>query len=426
MSEIDFIWPDSPPRSHPAFDKLSLALVASQPYVDKNPLSEHLRTAIWYPALDLSVRRHVNFKKAKEFDCLSYYADDPDVIAYCAAHDDVYLATIGAPFVRKLIKICNRIGRVLPRLVTPDPARPQLEQDDTLSKLIQGDAEVSDSEAQDIVSHWPAADTQNAQLALGEYAIFYDLIRLIWLHEWAHALCGHVSFVSSALHIAQLHEFSAERVGEQVVENLGYPRNDVLQALEIHADEFAVNYCVGEILWGEDPIGTIAGPQINLVERLLIFNIACCVFAVMWSLAEQRFLPGMSFYPPRQDIMSDKPDPMFVTLKTTHPPAVLRYLRFRDFQRDRTFEYAQQSDPRLSSLVDGASMLALEDLGSINRHFYELKGMTPVAATTPEMRRLEAYEAYLLKIGTKLHPWLSEMCFLPTFDPYKEDDNAEE
>jgi hypothetical protein len=185
MSGIDFISPDRPYQDRPEFDRISLALVAPQPYLSENPLSEHMANAILWARWDLTLRKHLNLRSGKAFECISYYAEDPYVVAFCAAHNNVYLATIGAPFVWKLVKICSRIGLALHVWYQTrghhETSPPQLKQDDTLVKLMNGSAEVSESEALEIVARWPAAFTQSAQLELGEYALFYDLIRLIWL-----------------------------------------------------------------------------------------------------------------------------------------------------------------------------------------------------------------------------------------------------
>ena len=123
--------------------------------------------------------------------------------------------------------------------------------------------EVSRAEALKIVAGWPAADTCAAQLPLGGFALFYDLLRLVWLHEWAHALCGHAGLAHKELGLLRLHEFAAEREGEDVVEGLGFPRHEVMQALELHADGFATRYCVG----GTAFAGLIATVQCSLGVR---------------------------------------------------------------------------------------------------------------------------------------------------------------
>ena len=423
MSGFEYIAPSASLDKRPEFDKLSIAVAAPRAYLAQHALADHLLTAMWHPVLDLQVREHVNEPTGTPFQCIAYYADDRDVIAHCLIHDGVHLAMIGAPFVRRLVKICHQLGPVLarrPRVPKrAELATATLERDPVLGQLINGELAVSELEALAIVSSWPSAKAQSLEIELGEYALFHDLIRLIWLHEWAHALCGHVGFAATALGLGQLHEFSADRPGAQTIESVGYPRHEVLQALELHADEFATRYCVTALLWGYDPVGQIAGPKVDLIDRLLIFNVACCVFAVLWSVAEQRFAPGESFYPPRPDLASEEPDPLFQVFKTTHPPAALRYMRFRDFQRDLTWEYGRHAGPTLSPSVDAASFGFLDTLAEINPHFYDLRNQTPVAVQTPRMKRLTAYEAHLLEIGMVLAPFITATGFRPTVDPDK-------
>jgi hypothetical protein len=432
MNGIDFIWPDGSSGERPEFDEITLALVAPQPYLGNNSLSEHMHKAISDDVAYLSVLRHVNEESGKEFSCFSYYADDPDVIAFSTAHKNVFLATVGASFVRRLVKICSRMAPMLrmqhERLYRHRGVGEELEsmkalkRDEILSKLLEGDLAVTEAEAEEIVALWPPASTDHGRLELGEYVLFYDMIRLVWLHEWMHTLCGHITFAANDLHLSQFDELSKQRLSAGGLDKLKYPRNDIMQFLEIHADEFAVRHCIGNILWGFDPIGDIAGPKIDLVERLIIFDAACSLFAIIWSLGEQRFSPGMTFYPPRQDLASEEPDPMFVTFKATHPPAALRYLRFRAFQREITLEYAQQKAvPQLLTAVDTNSFWFVTTAARLDGHFYDLREVTPVVADTPAMKRLDAYEAYLLKIGSEIiEPQLVNFAFRPTFDPYQE------
>jgi len=294
--------------------------------------------------------------------------------------------------------------------------------DEMLAALLSGDAEVSPAEAREIVAGWPAPGTRGAQIPLGAFALFHDLLRLVWLHEWAHALCGHAALVRDSLGLVRLHEFAADRAGNELVAGLGWPRHEVLQSIELHADEFATRYCVGQLLSGQDTVGELAGPSINLVERLVIFNLACCVFAVMWAEAEQRWQPGISFYPPRPSLDSDRPEPLYVSYPTSHPPAALRYMRFRDFQQEQVMQYALRN-PKAATLgpaIDGHSFLMLEALAPLHPRFWRLRDDTPGPARTPEVGRLIAYETHLLKIGRALAPLLEKTGYVPTADPYAE------
>lgn len=415
---FDFIYPSAPERAHPLYDRLSIALVAPRAHVACNALTRHMDQAMVWAALDLDLRTHRNLATERSFDCASYYADDANTVAWCAMHEGAYLATIGMPFVRRLVKVCQRIAdAVLPLMPDGRAAEGRtIERDAELAALLQGNAAVSEAEALAIVAAWPGADTQGAQIGLGAFALFYDLLRLVWLHEWAHALCGHVALAQEQLGLARLHEFAAERESDATMDGFGFPRYEVLQTLEMHADEFATRYCVGEILWGTDPMGDLAGPSINLIERLVVFNLACCVFAVMWADAERHFLPGETLYPTREQ---QDEGLLFVTTKTSHPPAPLRYLRFRGFERDLVVHYAQHnpSAAQLPLWVDARSFGLLDPLSQLDPRFYGLRAETPVVARTPDMSRLEAYEAHLLEVATALRPQLERCGFVPTVDP---------
>src|SRR5437773_1327983 len=179
-----------------------------------------------------------------------------------------------------------------------------------------------------------------------------------------------------------------------------------MQALELHADEFATRYCVGELLWGHDSVGDLAGPDINLVERLVIFSLACCVFGVMWASAEQRYQPGMSFYPKRAPLDSDEPETLYALYPTSQAPAALRYMRFREFQGDLAMQYAMRKPgaTTLGVAIDSPSRLVLYELAKLDPRFYRLLADTPGISKTPEVKRLIAYEAHLLKIGAALRP----------------------
>jgi hypothetical protein len=399
-------------------DALAIALAAPRPWVASNALTAHLDQAMGWVGVDMLLRDHVQAGSGRDFHCLSYYADDPDVTACCAAHDGTFLATLGIDFVHRMVVASQRIAdAVLPfdlSATAPAAERPPARADRTLLQLLHDDAPVPTDWVTRAVAAWPDARTRGLQTRLGGFALFYDLLRLVWLHEWAHALCGHATFAREQLGLARLHEFSAERMADATDAVSGLPRHEVMQALEMHADEFALRYCVGEITAGNDPVAEIAGPRIDLLERLSIFNLACCVFAVMWSSAEQRLLPELTFYLPRAQRERGE-GPHFVPYRSSHPPAALRYLRFRNLQRN-LLEAWSGSEPRAAALrssVDAHSFLMLNDLAGLDPSFADLKKNTPGVAATPETDLLADYEEHLVSIGGALAPALCECGFLP-------------
>jgi hypothetical protein len=383
-----------------------------KPYRRDNPIWKHLFQASIGDSEILTRRNHINPASLEQFKCISYYSEDQPGIASSSKEEFGYLATLSTASVRQFIKISSKIGTALDRWKNRSITQPKLERDPQLDALLEGNSKVSESEALEIISNWPSPFGEK-QIDLGSYTIFYDMIRLIWLHEWAHALCGHLTFVKMELGLDRLQEFSMERAGTDSNKKLPFPRENVMQALEIHADAFATTYCVNGILQGYDPMATIAGRTINLVDRLFMFNVACCLFTVIWSLAERKFAPEDTFYPP----------PSSTTLsqitKSTHPPAALRYSRFRHFQRELTVKYGFQLGGQYADLnisVDAVSLRFIGTLGEISGYFPSvLLAVTPFIASTPTMKRLDDYEKQLDEIGnTYLRPKLEKLCYLPT------------
>lgn len=396
------------------------------PYCKDNLLSDHLLAAAFMQSLHLTVQQHINPETKEGFSCISYYSDDQKDGALTSKEDFGFLATMSAPFVRRLVKIVDKLGPALeirPRAgEQKEKPTANLEHDPELDALLEGDVYVSEQEALEIISGWPSPKSQT-QTELGGFTIFYDMIRLVWVHEWAHALTGHVVLLNDELGLSKLHEFSTERAGGSLYGK--FTRSEVLQALEAHADEFATRTCIQGILWGHDPVADIAGPRVDLMDRLLLFNIACCVFAITWALAEKKYSPDDTFRPPLKDLTDDTPGPIYALTRSTHPPAVLRYQNFRGFQREISANYRDaQGATHLSTMVDAYSYGFVLTLGQLSRYFYGLQVMTPMWARTPTEKVLEAYTNHLVDVSVALSPKLMERYYIPTVDPYAEEEPA--
>ncbi|GAB3809539.1 hypothetical protein [Micromonospora zhanjiangensis] len=225
---------------------------------------------------------------------------------------------------------------------------------------------------------------------LGTWAVFYDLIRLVWFHELAHALCGHIRFAKETLGLMALYESKAEgqRSTAEVPDGL---TSEILQCLEMHADEFAVRSSVGEILWGHDPAGLMIRLRVDLGDRLLHLNTAFCVFAVLWELDQRKRT--------RQAV---------AWTERSHPPVDLRYDRFRNFQRQLCMGY----DTSLLTVVDTLSLAFLPVLTQASPYFGDLARLTPLLFRTPSMDYVQRYEQHLLRLepaiaaGLKLHGFI--------------------
>ena len=162
----------------------------------------------------------------------------------------------------------------------------------------------------------------------------------------------------------------------------------------------------------KDPVSAIAGPHVDLASRLVVFNLACCVFAVMWAQAERGGRTGMSYAPTREQQDSGL---TFRPVDGSHPPADFRYLRFRTTQQRLLDEFHAQ-EPQAAGLhlkVDAHSFGMLEALARLDPHFGDLRAITPMVAKTPKMQQLADYEDLMLDLGDLLAPWLREAGFVP-------------
>ena len=421
---IDFIGPGDAK----VYDKLLAELAAvpglPAPYRKDNLLSKHLSSTVFFQALELTLQKHVNPVSDEEFRCISYYSEEQRNTAVTSKEDFGYLAVISMAFVRRLVKIVDKLRPALEQRNRAGEAKDKkteekLEQDPELTLLLEGNLQVSEAEALEIVSGWPAPESQT-QTELGSFSIFYDAIRLIWVHEWAHALTGHATLLQEELGLSRLYEFSTERAGDSLYEQ--FPRNEVLQALEVHADEFATRTCVRGILWFSDPVADIAGPRIDLIDRLLLFNVACCIFAIVWALQEKKYSPDDTFRPPLKPLTDEDTGPIFAITKSTHPPAAMRYQNFRGYEREIASMYRDaQGQAHLGPVVDAYSFGFVDKLGELSPHFYALKVLTPLIARTPTTKILEAYADRLVEVSAAISPKLEERYYLPTNDPYADD-----
>ena len=398
MAEFDIVWPDTNRTDASAFTQFKSRLNLPEPYLSVSEEAKHLRNAIFYSALEFSLAHYTHVKNGHELRCLSYYSLAEKIEAYCAPVDDRYLVVVGVPFLRRLVRICRQAAPALERRRQRFVGREPLPFDQEFTKLLLERVKVSETETQDIIRAWPSASAELSDVDLGEYALFYDLVRLIWVHEWAHAICGHAAFAVGKLGLSQLNEFSTERLDRAQLKYESYPLSLILQNFELHADQFAVEYCVHQIVSGWDPAGPMSARATDLADRLVIFNTACAIFAIVWYAAEWYERKGEA-------------------TEATHPPAQLRYMRFRTFQR-RILVECSKSDPSLNFRVDMRSTLFLEILAEMCPLFGTLYNITPMLKDTEEMLALDAYESQLSAVAKSMYGRLDEMKYKAATNPY--------
>jgi hypothetical protein len=366
-------------------------------YVGDDVLVQHIDRAVRSVSNFLSGRQHTNRVSRDEFCGIVYLADDPSVKPYSIAVQDIHVIVIGIQWVFALVKICDRLSVPLSHRRRSGPPAASSASTDVpprdvlLSELLSGDLEVSSAEAIRIAETWPSPMYMHTEDELGTWAVFYDLIRLVWFHELAHALCGHIRFAKETLGLTALYESNAEgkRSTAQVPDG---STSEILQCLEMHADEFAVRSSLGEILWGHDPADLMIRLRVDLGDRLLHLNTAFCVFAVLWELDERkRTLPAVAWS------------------ERSHPPVDLRYDRFRNYQRELCMRY----DTMLLTVVDRLSLAFLQVLTQASPYFGDLARLTPLLVRTPSMDDVERYEQYLMRLEPAIAAQLELYGFIP-------------
>lgn len=359
-------------------------------------LVRHIDRAVGSVSNYLSERDHTNRVTREAFNGVVYLAEDTSastVKPYSMCARGMHVVVIGISWVHRLVEICDRLAVPLAQRPRSGPSRETVPvtQDADLTALLSGDREPDGSRAVRIAEAWPSPALVYTEDDLGCWAVFYDLIRLVWFHELAHALCGHISFVRDELALMALYESPADgqRQSPPTVEG---PASQVLQCLEMHADEFAVRSSLGEILYGHDPAGMMVHTRLDLGDRLLHLNTAFGVFALLWELDEQRArgtaLPW-----------SDR----------THPPVALRFDRFRNFQREMSMQY----DLQLVTAVDVLTMNSLEVLTQASPAFAALYALTPMMVRTPSMDEVERYERELMRLEPVIAQHLEVQGFVP-------------
>ena len=367
------------------------------PYAADNILTHHVERAVKGMCLHMTAREHVKADGSRPFRGVSYIADDNSVTVYTRllSREQTVVIVVGAYWLFRLVKIVDGLSGPLkhrPRAGTQGPAAKEKAEDyPDISALLLGSEQVTEREALRIATSWPSPNDMYTETDLGLWAVFYDLVRLVWCHEIAHGLCGHTEFCQNYLRLPRLSESSPERRGSAVIGGIGGTKAEVLQCQEMHADEFSVRFNLLQILYGYDPVGLFVASRVDLIDRLLHLNTAFCVFAILWALEEDpsRKLPWK---------------------EATHPPVGLRYDRFRGFQR----ELAMMYDAQLLTSVDAFSFLFLERLAQASPYFAELQVITPLITQTPTTKSLVQYESNLMRLGPAIEAATQPYVYWPT------------
>lgn len=376
-------------------------------YDSNNVITEIVERIVLSDSLHLSSLKHRNSISGHPFRCLSYFTKEQVSPAICTKDAEYFVATFSIEFIWRLVKICHLShAPIEATLAQVEGGEKPSFKDSTLNLLLEGETAVSEAEALTISADWPISYTGDINPS---YTLFCDLVRIITLHEWAHALCGHLTVVEKTMGTTQYSDFSKQREDYETSPECRPPNNELYQAMELHADEFAARFCVRNILWGYDTAIGHETHAVDLVTRLLIFNTACSIFAIIWSLSELNFKEKGIFFLDYSGEISN----------STHPPAALRYDRLREFERQFVVYYSLENPlaNKLSLLVDSISYRALDIFGDTSPYFLELLRYTPFLMRPPIRNALEEYEKKLMTSTSEfLRQELSKHCYAPTVE----------
>lgn len=316
--------------------------------------------------------------------CTSFYVKRLEETAFAALTTQGAVAALDANHVARMVCVCDRLTPVLQRVLDKGP-RAELDRDVKLVRLLRRLSRPDWVQANEIAKGYPDVFKQGA--AYGGYMAVMDLVRLIWIHEWAHVILGHVGMVEAFGNRGRLDEHSPTR-NEGAASLAGVPWPQVLQGFELHADKFAVTFATEQILSGYDPVGAMTGPNVNIVHRICVLAAACAVIAVDSELKQGALEPGTA----------------------THPSASMRYM----CMLHQIESVCAESDPSLGDWVRVYTYNMINDLTTLSEDFYGLLYVTPMLAKTPQYKSLIDVSDYLFQqMESKIDPLRQEYIFLP-------------
>lgn len=427
MPAVELILPGQlPERFAGRLQEHGLPLPLAQPE-DGGPLFSavylHLIGSLLPPIEYLDRLQHRQVGSAELLRCAIYFTSDPDAYASCTLVEGRHYIFIGVDLVEQLVRCCEQLGPALTRRGDEHPDLDSLRAGPDLDAVLSNTESLDSDECvrlAEVARGWPipgfgvGPDTPG----IAEMTVLHDLLRLVVVHEFAHCVCGHVAFFSREMGARELPEFGAVRQDYALNEKLDAPRTHIRQAIEAHADEWSINFSALQVLVGYDPASLMFGERIDLVDRLLLLNIAFGIFAIDWTLSEQRINPAMSFRVGDTPAADDEgPDVIrsmgrpFRVVRSSHPPAVFRYYRHLYLVYGACIQhYGEQG---LGTYVAARTTDFLATIaGPLSGYFNSLLNYTPSFAKTPDIKTLGAYEDYLHQLSVRMADFIDE--FLPT------------
>lgn len=316
-------------------------------------------------------------------DCLSVMASSIGSSAYAGSENGILHAVVGAEYVSRIAVMCDRMTPVIRKMSGYDA---KIRKDFTLQQILRRFRTPTWVEANEAAHGFP--DVMSNGHPFGGFMVFHDAIRLIWVHEWAHILLGHAEIWNEfgASGILEEHSDARDTVLQNRIEDV--PWAYALQCFELQADQFAARFLASQIIRGYDQAGQMAGPSVDLIQRLAVMAAACGLLSIDAYLVQPERPPDQS----------------------SHPGAALRYMTLLHTIEETTMRL----EPRALPWLRPTAFKMISELSELCGDFFALLAATPMSAKTPMYKNLCEVQDYLMtEVGTTLWPLRSRYTYYP-------------
>ncbi|MCW8832627.1 MAG: hypothetical protein OQK03_04855 [Colwellia sp.] len=294
-----------------------------------NTLLTHVNAAISGDLLAINLSKPKRVVDNKPYKALIYITTEVDEVARCTNEGDYYLITLSYSLICRIALIASRLDEVIicrrEKQNFGDEKRAdngsetyqdaELPHDDFLFGLLARSEDINQTDALRVSDSWIPNCKDHG---FGTHMVFYDLVRMIVLHELAHCIFGHLEIVENTLGLMSLqeHELNSNQTG------LSDKENELLQSIEFEADRIAISSMTAQILVGFDPAWVLfSNADIEIADRLSVLNLSIAIFSSLWDMNEIK--KGISALPLAERVSK--------IIDSTHPPAKLRYANMSEF-----------------------------------------------------------------------------------------------
>lgn len=280
-------------------------------YDSTNAIIAHLEHAVYDDFKFITDFPLHHIKSNKEFRLISYVSDELEESARCSQEEGVFFVTVSYRLLCKLVLLAQKLAPLIKTFEAPEPdSRYPISHDEELLQLINGTGSIDIELARETAFSW---FNESYHRGFGPQVIFYDLVRLVFLHEWSHCILGHIEQVNRELGLSSLKEHDVNPTKEYK----GYSRpNMLLQAIEMEADRVAISTLTVQLMIGIDAsIALFGEDDINLGDRLSVVVLAIAAYSAVWHVKEKK--EGFPDHLATIDVD--------MIIDSSHPPAIFRF-----------------------------------------------------------------------------------------------------